>query len=339
MQLPSFTAAYWKAQMNEADAGYRHPYDVVVISPNSALDSYYLLPCLSVGSVNRAEGAVHTAGGKGNNMARAVKALGGSVLSLGILGGHSGKFVIDELEREGIPSDIVWVNHETRRSSTIIVPGEMQTTVVLDSGNPVQPEDGDLLIQKVREQLLKAPFLVLTGSLPHGLAPNYYARVINCLSGAGSPAVCLDCSGEVLMLAAEAGAKIIKVNVQEYQATFGNGKAWDWKNAQSTFANLRSNGTELLIITAGAEGAYVFHIDSAPYCVTTQITEFLSTAGAGDSFLAGLLVALGRGDSIEQATCYGSASAAAKLKHIVCGDLDLADIEQLLSQTYLTPLV
>ena len=325
--------------MNEMGSGYNRPYDVIVVSPNSALDSYYILSCLSVSSVNRAERAIHTAGGKGNNMARAVKALGGRVLSLGILGGHSGRFIIAELEREGIPWDAVWVDHETRRSSTIVVPDRMQTTVVLDSGSPVRPEDGDLLIQKVRDRLSQAPFLVLTGSLPPGLTSNFYAQVIHCLSRTGSPAVCLDCSGEVLTLAAEAGAKIIKVNIQEYQATFGNGKAWNWKNAQSTFTRLQAHGTDLLVITAGPEGAYVFHTDGAAYRVATQVKTYVSTAGAGDSFMAGLLLALGRGDSIEQATSYGSAAAAAKLKHIICGQLDLSDMEQLLSQTYLARLV
>lgn len=324
--------------MNESYPGHRHPYDVIVVSPNAALDSYYTLSNLSVGSVNRAESTLHTAGGKGNNMARAVKALGGRVLSLGILGGHSGRFILEELEREGIPCDAVWVKHETRRSSTMVVPGQMQTTVALDSGALVRQEAGDLLIQKVRERFAQAPFLALTGSLPPGLASSYYADVVSCLSGAASPSVCLDCSGEVLVLAARAGAQIIKVNLHEYQVTFGNGKEWDWKDAQSTFAFLQSLGTKLFVITAGHEGAYVFRTGGDPYRVVTCVQSYLSTAGAGDTFLAGLLVALGRGASIEQATCYGSAAAAAKLKHIVCGALDLPDVEQLLTHTYLTPL-
>ena len=112
-------------------------YDVIAVSSNAALDSYYVLPGWQAGAVNRAERVYHTAGGKGINFARAFHLLGGRVLSMGIVGGHSGRFIASELAREGIPNDLVWVDQETRRSSTIIAVEEMKTTIMLDSGNQI----------------------------------------------------------------------------------------------------------------------------------------------------------------------------------------------------------
>jgi 1-phosphofructokinase family hexose kinase len=325
--------------VKDKDPGSMSFYDVVVVSPNSALDSYYVLPNLSVGSVNRAQRSIHTAGGKGNNVSRAIKALGGQSLSLGILGGHAGKFVAEELDREKISYDVVWSDRETRRSSTIVVPQCTQTTVALDSGLPVSLEDGNKLIDMVCSLKCQAPFLVLTGSLPPGLNADYYAELIQRLGYPGSPAVCIDCSGEVLKLTSQAGPAIIKVNVDEFQATFAKDKEWNWKYANDIFSRLQEYGVELLIITAGPLGAYVFHRDTSPYNVITQSHRIVTTAGAGDAFLAGLLVSLSRGGTLKQSTCFGSAAAAANLMQIVCGALNLVDVEEFLSHTSITPLI
>jgi tagatose 6-phosphate kinase len=145
--------------------GLESPYHVIVASPNAALDSYYILPQLSLGNVNRADEVIHAAGGKGINLARAVIALEGKVLSLSILGGFTGKYIFQELKRENIPADVIWTENETRRTSTLILSDQMQTTVILESGSGVDSETGNRYIELIRSYAHKAPFLVLTGSL------------------------------------------------------------------------------------------------------------------------------------------------------------------------------
>jgi tagatose 6-phosphate kinase len=210
-------------------------YDIIVASPNVAVDSYYVLSTLKTGSINRTEIVFHTAGGKANNLARAAHALGGHVLSLGIVGGYSGKYIVEELARECIPCDMVFADHESRRSSTIISPSQMQTTVILDSGAPIAPAAGESLLKKTILHAPEAPFLVLTGSLPPGLSSDYYAGVIRSVKDFPGLGVCLDCSGPALASAAEAGVKIIKVNVSEYLATFSNDEGFSLLCAQRTF--------------------------------------------------------------------------------------------------------
>jgi fructose-1-phosphate kinase PfkB-like protein len=100
-------------------------------------------------------------------------------MSVGIVGGHAGQFVIDELRREVIPSDMVWTQRETRRSSTLILAGQMQTTVILDAGSGVEPEAGERFVQKIQDYASQAPYLVLTGSLPPSLPAGYYAEIVS----------------------------------------------------------------------------------------------------------------------------------------------------------------
>ncbi|RPJ42401.1 MAG: hypothetical protein EHM21_12860, partial [Chloroflexi bacterium] len=285
------------------------PYDVIASSPNSALDSYYLLPHFQVGAVNRAESTYHTAGGKGNNLARAVRALGGRVLSLGIVGGYTGRFILDELAREKIPTDMVWIEQETRRSSTLISAGRMQNTVVLDTGNPTPVEVGLRLRQKIHAHALEAPYLVLTGSLPPGFPEQFYAEITRDAAEFPGLKVCLDCSGPPLLAAMEAGSAIVKVNSLEYMASLSYQSAFSLSEVLDTFECYHSRGLEILIVTDGPQGAYVFSNSQVPFQVKTTTGSWLSTAGAGDTFMAGLLLSLNRGVHLEQAAAYASAAA------------------------------
>jgi tagatose 6-phosphate kinase len=292
-------------------------FDVVVVAPNTAIDSYYELSALAVGEVNRATTVLHTAGGKGNNMARAVKMLGGRVLSLGIVGGSGGQFIVNELQREDIPSDMVWTGHETRRTSTIPVPPLGQSTVVLENGGPVGDEAREVLRDKVLTYAAKATFLALTGSLPPDFPDDYYAVLIDKLKKL-SVRVTVDCSGKLLELAAKACPSIIKVNVKEFCSTFGL-PVWSWQKAAKTADDL---GIDILIVTDGADGAYVFSRDCEAFRVVTTVETWLNTTGAGDTFMAGLLLAINRGTSLEQAALIASSAAAASLQHIGSGFLD-----------------
>ena len=314
-------------------AGLKGPYDILAISPNAAVDSYYLLSGLNVGSVNRAEHVLHTAGGKGNNLARAVNALGGRVLSLGIVGGHTGQFILDELRQEGIPADMVWTENESRRSSTLIAAGQMQTTVVLDSGSCVEPGAGQRLVEKIQDYAAQAPYLVLTGSLPPELPSRYYAEIVSQAKDFPGLKVCLDCSGEPLRLAVEQGAQVVKVNAKEFHSSFLGGERWNPATALEIFACLEKKGLELLVITDGPQGAYVFSSGGSPFRILTRVEQWVSTAGAGDTFMAGLLLGLGRGSSLEEAACYASAAAAAQLQQVVCGSLCREDLERFLPVT------
>ncbi len=97
--------------MTDSDSS-RHEFDIVIASPNAAVDSYYPLQQLEVGTVNRSEHALHTAGGKGNNMARAAARLGARVLSLGIVGGVPVSSLYAISNKRGSRS--IWSGHRTK---------------------------------------------------------------------------------------------------------------------------------------------------------------------------------------------------------------------------------
>jgi 1-phosphofructokinase family hexose kinase len=311
-------------------------YDIVIAAPNPAVDSYYLLPEFKPGEVNRAVEVLHTAGGKGYNMARAAHMLGGRVLTVGPVGGSSGDLIMHQLALEGIASAYIATSSETRRCSTVLTTIGSQSTVVLEPGAPLSDNETAALHQLILQQAHKAPYLVLTGSLPPDLSPAYYADLIVALRGTHVQ-ICVDTSGEALRLAGDAGAAVIKVNVEEFCSAFAP-QGWSLASAHATFQRLRTNGLQILAITSGADGAYVFGPENSPLHVRTPTVDWITTAGSGDSFLAGLLISLAQGATLTAAAQRASAAAAANMFHPVCGHIEPADYERLSPQTRIRAL-
>jgi tagatose 6-phosphate kinase len=310
----------------------RTEYDIVIASPNMAIDSYYVLEDFEPAEVNPAHHVFHTAGGKGNNMARAAVRLGGRVLSLGIVGGEAGRFVQRELELEGIDSKLVWSEKETRRCNTIWFPGQTDTTVILEPGQSVGEATQRAFADLVMSEAQRGSYLALIGSLQPDLPSSFYADLIRGMK-ANVP-ICLDCSGEALKQAAWAGVSIIKVNWKEFCLALGHSSgSLDYLHAFEAFNKLRPHGVEVLVVTNGANGAYVYSGSSCPLRVRTKVERWVSTAGSGDTFMAGLLLSLSRGRSIEQAACYASAAAAANLQELGCGFFNPSDVEFFLADT------
>lgn len=308
-------------------------YDLFLAAPNSAIDSYYDLPSFRIGEVNKAIRAFHTAGGKGFNAARALKNLGGRPFCTGIVAGSSGQFIAAELDREGIAHDLVWCEGETRRCNTIYFPGQADTTVILENGFNIGEEIASIFTQRILDNFHTAPFTALAGSLPMGFPPGFYGDTIARLK-AHNTRVCIDSSGEPLRLAAQSGPWMIKVNRKEFDSVFLNGEATnDWANAvQKVYQELCKLGLEILVITAGEDGAYVFSGASMNY-VHTPIQRVESSAGSGDTFLSALLFGLVRGEPLDQAAALASAAAAANVLQLGCGFFERETVDALLKST------
>ena len=314
-------------------------YDVLVAAPNPALDSYYVVPELAAGVVHRASDVLHTAGGKGNNLSRAAVHLGGRVLSVGILGGHSGARIQRELEREGISAIAVPGQADTRQCITVVRESGGENTVFLEQGAQVTPDEEQQFADTVIQYAPLAGSLVLNGSLPTGMRRDIFADVISLLRrNLPELLLALDTGGEALRLGALAGPNIIKINVEEFGQAFGHNVGWSVAVGLRVAAGLSERGSRLLIVTDGPRGAYAFSGSGDAWHVQTPVARWISTAGAGDSFLAGLLLAFGRGRPLEAALVEASAAAAASLQHVVCGQIELTDFRAFVQTTRLERL-
>jgi fructose-1-phosphate kinase PfkB-like protein len=220
---------------------------------------------------------------------------------------------------------------ESRLSMTVISKLDESTTVLLEPGCPIPERTADRLATKLLKLSRRANWVVLTGSLLPGMPPDFYAHAVQEVRNATSAKLAVDASGETLRLAAVAGPTMLKVNEEEYRSAFGENP----RNVASVvrvFRALSPNGLQVLCLTAGKRGALLVSEDEC-FSVRTEVEQIVCSAGAGDSFLAGLLVELNNGQSLCVAARLASAAAGANLQTTICGDIHPETVAGLLQAT------
>jgi fructose-1-phosphate kinase PfkB-like protein len=153
------------------------------------------------------------------------------------------------------------------------------------------------------------------------------------LRAASDVFVAVDASGEALRLAALSGADLIKINSCEFERSFHQ-SARDRSEVERLYSSLAAAGLSTLCLTDGARGAFILSGQDR-FTVRTNVTKLVSTAGAGDAFLAGFLYALHRGDTCPEAARFASAAGAAALQRIEAGFIDRSAVEAALEFTEL----
>jgi 1-phosphofructokinase family hexose kinase len=151
---------------------------IVTVTLNAALDRTLRVPNFQVGRRNRADASLALPGGKGVNVARALKTLDQPVIATGLAGGRTGTQIIEQLTGEGLLNDFVRIRDESRASMAVIDPTTGQQTEVNEYGPEVLPEELEMLLGKMRYLSQGADVFVLAGSLPRNVPVDFYATLL-----------------------------------------------------------------------------------------------------------------------------------------------------------------
>lgn len=280
---------------------------ILCMTPNPAIDRTIILPSLILGSVHRAQKSFVAAGGKGLNVARTIRTLGGEPLCMGFAGGHSGRLLADLAEREGFHSAWTWTNSETR-TCTILVSQDDDATVINEPGLPVSNSDWKRLRQDVERQLASIDLVCISGSLPPNSAVEDLKELLDMLVGAGKQ-VWVDTSGTPLETALAYPGICIKVNAQEIGEILGF-EVKDIASVKRALIMLR--GPAASVITLGSAGAMLSTREERWHAQGPRV-DVTSTVGSGDSFLGGLVSTLDEGkgwpEALRDAVAAGTANA------------------------------
>ena len=186
---------------------------IVTVTLNAAIDRTLVVPNFQPGQRHRASVGFPSAGGKGINIARALKQLGAPVVCTGLAGGRTGTLFVEELTNEGILNDFVRIKHESRTSIAVLDPTSNAYTEINEWGPEVSEEELDILREKLAYLAQGAEFVVLAGSLPRGVDPGFYGELVRALNRDQLLAV-VDTEGEPLRLAVEAEPYLVSPNQQ-----------------------------------------------------------------------------------------------------------------------------
>jgi 1-phosphofructokinase/tagatose 6-phosphate kinase len=176
---------------------------IVTVTLNAAIDRTLTVPNVQLGHRHRASQGMTLAGGKGINVARALKRLDVPVVATGLAGGRTGTRIVEELTAEAILNDFVRIVDDSRTSTAVVDPMTGTYTEINEWGPHVSADELGILMDKLRYLSRGADYVVFSGSLPRGVDEGFYGEAIRELNRRGVQTV-LDSEGLPLRLGADA---------------------------------------------------------------------------------------------------------------------------------------
>jgi 1-phosphofructokinase family hexose kinase len=311
---------------------------IVTVTLNAALDRTLTVPNFQRGQRHRASGGLTLAGGKGINVARALKRLGVPVIATGLAGGNTGTRIVEELTSEAILNDFVRIADESRTSTAVVDPTATSYTEINEWGPHVEPEELEILREKLRYHTSGAEAVVFAGSLPRAVGDDFYAEVIRDLARRRVDAV-LDSEGEPLRLGTGAEPAFVSPNQREAESLVDQEfhKEQDFIVALDSIVEL---GARNVLITqeSGCFALTREDRDVKRYRAVAPRVEPMSTVGSGDALLAAFLAARHAEKPIDEALRSAVGAGAASTLEVGAGRFDPREASRLAGGVEVTEL-
>ncbi|MBA2356961.1 MAG: hexose kinase [Actinobacteria bacterium] len=303
---------------------------IVTVTMNAAIDRTLSVPNFQRGQRHRASQGLTLPGGKGINIARALKLLDVPVVATGLAGGRTGVRIVEELTAEAILNDFVRIAEESRTSTAVVDPTNATYTEINEWGPHVQPEELELLLEKLHYLARDAELVVFAGTLPRGVADGFYAEAIRDLTRRGVQAV-LDSEGLPLRLGIEAEPFLVSPNQREAESLVGQ-EFHDDQDFGLALEDVADQGARNVLITEETRCFARLREKRTvrQFRVSGPTLEPLSTVGAGDVLLAAFLAAHLEGRPPEEALRLAVAAGSASTLEVGAGRFDPREAARLL---------
>ena len=308
--------------------------EIVTLTVNPAIDIATSVERLTDTHKMRCAPARCDPGGGGINVARVVHRLGGDCLAIYLAGGPVAERLARLLSAEGLSFAALGIEGETRENFSVTELCSHREFRFVMPGPVVLEAEWQRCLDHL-DALQPAPrYLVLSGSLPLGVADDFYAWVIDRAKARGSRVV-LDTAGPALRAALPHTPYLIKPSLNELRQLTGHALETEADCMQTAREIVRKGHAQVVALTLGAGGAMLVTQEEVVRSGAVG-TSILSTIGAGDSFVGGMVWALNRDAGMREAFRYGMAAAAAALSHAGTELGSAAEIEQRFAEISLT---
>jgi len=304
---------------------------IVTVTLNAAIDRTLTVPNFQLGQRHRASQGLTLAGGKGINVARALKRLDVPVVATGLAGGRTGTRIVEELTSEAILNDFVRIADESRTSTAVVDPTAATYTEINEWGPHVEPEELAMLLEKISYLARGADMVVFAGTLPRGVDDAFYGEAIRDLNRRHVPAV-LDSEGPPLRLGVEAEAFLVTPNQREAEGLVGQelGDDEDYMMALDRIADM---GARNVLITAETRSFGLFRAERKRtlFRADAPLVEPVSAVGSGDVLLAAFLAARVAEKPLEDSLKIAVAAGAASTLEVGAGRFEPREATRLQS--------
>ncbi len=307
---------------------------IITLTANAAIDKTLTVPNFVTGFRHRASQSLTLPGGKGVNVARALRTIGQPVVASGLVGGRTGQQIVEGLSREGILNDFVRIAGESRTSTAVIDPTSVSQTEINEWGPVVTEQERAAFLDKIEYLAKGAHYVIICGSLPRKVPDDFYAEILHRVTDARCHTI-LDGSGDPLRHGVRAHPDFVTPNLREAEDLVGHEFHDEQDVIDATDLIHRLGAHNVIIKTPDGCYARIRHgRRQRVYHATIPLVEnVVSTVGSGDAFLAGFVA--GHFSNSDPGDClrYGLACGAANTQQYGAGVLDPDDVEALLATT------
>jgi 1-phosphofructokinase family hexose kinase len=283
---------------------------IVTLTLNPTIDQTLVLDRFVAGDTLRVKSSRFDPGGKGINVSQVVCELGGESVAMGFAPGDLGRYIEQTLKDRGVKCDFVHTKGETRTNITIVDESRHLQTILSDPGPQTDKHHVEQLLSKLHKRLRPNDWLVVAGSIPPPLAPEIYAEIIMLAHDRWVHTV-LDADGAALAAGVTAKPQMVKGNRRELERLLGRHLDDEGSTLQAA-QELRTMAVRNAVVTRGREGA-VAVCDDGCWRGRPPRVRAVSAVGSGDAFLAGVVLTLSRGGTMEEALQLGVAAGTASV--------------------------
>lgn len=284
---------------------------ILTVTLNPALDLSTAADQIRPDLKLRCDKPVADPGGGGINVSRAIKIMGGQSTAMVALGGATGTRIAEMLKADGLSVTRLTAPGETRQSLAVtdrqtggqyrfVMPGpEWHTTHVAD------------MMSAITESARAGGWVVVSGSNPPGVAPGF-EQMLTVRLNDGRAKLLVDTSGDALRALAGSSIPVDVLRMDSHEAEGLAGRPLPLRSDSAAFAAglVRDGAAKSVIVARGADGSVVAGPDGAWHAEAAKV-RVVSAVGAGDSFVAGFVLAMARGEHVSEALALGAAAASA----------------------------
>lgn len=284
---------------------------ILTVTLNPAIDLETTTSQVVPGEKLRCQDPQRDPGGGGINVARAIFQLGGEATALVAAGGVEGTMLATMVTACGVPVDRLPAPGSVRQNLSVIEESTGQQFRFIFPGPEWSGADVERVTQALMLRARPGDWWVLSGSLPPGFPPDALAALVRHLAGQGVQ-ILADTSGAALAALAEGKTGLSVLRMDDGEAETLAGRALPSATDSAAFATdlVGQGAAKIVILARGAEGS-VLASDAGRWWAPAADVTVVSRTGAGDSFVAGAVLALAKGLPFPEVLSHGCAAASA----------------------------
>ncbi len=305
---------------------------ILSVCLNPSIDTAIYVDEFTLGQINRSNKVVKVAGGKGNNTARIVKAMGEDVASFNLIGGYEGQFILEHLRSLDIKCHYNLIKGDNRRCIAILTE---PLTELREAGPEISIGEYRETLCKFSELVKDYKVITMSGSLPLGMPESIYHELIEIAKQEGVK-VLLDAKSKALSLGIKAKPYLVKINEEEL-LEYMNQEKLSKLEVVEALKYIQSQGVKIAIVSLGENGM-IANWQGNIYQVAVPEIKVVSPVGAGDAVLGALAVGISREHTVEKVLKSSAAMGSAAALKAATGEFCSGDYLKILEKIELSLL-